>query len=282
MGKRMARRLVAAGYDLTVWSRSGVPADAPDLRERARPTVREAVRGAAIAIAMVEDDEASRRVWLDPEDGALAELAPGSLAIDSSTISPDFAAAVSTRATAARVAFLDAPVVGSRPQAEAGALVFLVGGAESDVARARPLLLAMGSAVHELGPTPHGARAKLAVNTLFSAQVALLGELLAANAVAGLAPMRLMDVLSVLPVTSPAAKLAGAAICAQHFVPQFPIALVAKDLRYAVAAASSVGARVPVTSALAEIFAQAKATGLARENITAVSKLYPHSLGKKE
>lgn len=274
MGRRMARRLSLAGHEVTVWSRSGVPGGSPELRDLARATPRDCARRAELAFAMVEGDEASRRVWLDPEDGALAALDPGALVVECSTLTPACAAELATRVTAAGCRFLDAPVVGSRPQAEAGSLVALVGGAAADVSAAKPVLATLASAVHALGPTPNGARAKLAVNALFSAQVAMLGELLAPAGLAGLDPLALMEVLGTLPVLSPAAKLAGAAMCAGRFDPLFPVALVLKDLRYAVASAEALGAKLPVTSAVADVFATAAARGFAGENITAVAKVH--------
>ena len=274
MGRRMARRLIAAGHDVTVWSRSGAPPELPELRERFRKTPREAVTDVDVAIAMVTDDEASRRVWLDPRDGALAGLSRGALVVESSTISPAWALALASNVVAHGASFLDAPVVGSRPQADAGALVYLVGGRAEDVARARPVLSAMGNAVHPMGATPNGALAKLAVNTLFSAQVALLGELIEASRRSGLDVGVLLEMMATLPVSSPAAKVAGAAILMRRFEPMFPIALVAKDLRYALAAAHGSGASLPLTERVVEILERAVAHGFEAENITAVAKLH--------
>ncbi len=271
MGRRMAQRLVLAGHDLRVWSRSGLPGEAEALRGCACSTPGEAVEGVDVAIAVVTDDEASRQVW---QRGALAGLKSGALAIESSTISPAWARELAAQARAVGARFLDAPVVGSRPQAEAGTLAFLVGGEPDDVARARPVLLAMGSAIHALGATPRGAVAKLAVNALFAAQVALVAELLGAARASGLETPALLEVLGSLPVLSPAAKAAGSAIVAGRFEPQFPIALVAKDLRYAVAAAEAGSAPLPLTQRLRELFERAEASGLGAENITAIAKLY--------
>lgn len=274
MGRRMARRLLDLGYDLVVWSRSGVPEAAPRLRERAAPSPRAAAHAAEVIIAMVTDDAASRAVWTDPQTGALAALRPGAIAIESSTLTPAWVASLAERVRATGAEFLDAPVVGSRLQAEAGALIHLVGGTPATLERAREVLQALGSAAHHLGPTPSGAMMKLVVNSLFSAQVALLAELL------GLARRARLDLgtafaaLGSLPVLSPAAKAAGATMLAARFEPMFPIELVDKDLRYALAAGESVGSELPVTQRTAELFARARAQGLGSENLTALAKLF--------
>jgi 3-hydroxyisobutyrate dehydrogenase len=274
MGRRMARRLVAAKHDLAVWSRSGLPDEVAELQPHWRATARDAVADADFAISMVTDDNASRQIWLDGRAGALAACPRDTLIIESSTISASWATELSALTAAVGARFLDAPVVGSRPQAEAGALVYLVGGAAGDVARATPVLAAMGSAVHPLGPTPNATIAKLAVNTLFSAQVATLGELLGVVERSGLEVAALLDLLATLPVLSPAAKVAATAIHAARYQPMFPIALVAKDLRYALASATALGAEAPLTERLAEIFEAAMARGLGADNITAVARIY--------
>ena len=271
MGRRMAQRLITGGHEVTVWTRSGA---VHPLRAHARTTAREAVRGADVVFAMLADDDASREVWLDRETGALAAMASGAIVVESSTLSPTFTRELAARAAEHGCGFVDAPVVGSRPQAEAGSLVHLVGGEPADVTRIRPLLAALGSAVHVLGASPNGMRAKLVVNALFAAQIALLGELLGTAGLGGLDPLALMEVLGTLPVTSAAAKLAGAAMCASRFDPLFPVALAAKDLRYAVAAAKALGAELPVTERVAEVFARADHAGLSADNLTAVAKLY--------
>jgi 3-hydroxyisobutyrate dehydrogenase len=119
MGSRMASRLVSDEIDLRVWSRSGPPAGAASLCKLAAPTAADAVKGAGVVIAMVTDDDASRRVWLDA--GVLRSMRTGAIAVECSTLSPGWVSELATHARDAGLRFVDAPVVGSRPQAEAGA-----------------------------------------------------------------------------------------------------------------------------------------------------------------
>src|ERR1700761_3541667 len=132
MGSRMAANLLKAGHQVTVWNRTpDVAAALVAAGAKQVLTPREAAMGADFVIAMVRDDEASRTIWLAPETGALAGLAKDAIAIESSTLSPSWVRELGGVVAKKGVAFLEAPVAGSRPQAEAGQLVYLVGGNES-------------------------------------------------------------------------------------------------------------------------------------------------------
>jgi 3-hydroxyisobutyrate dehydrogenase len=274
MGQRMVRRLHAAGHTLTVWNRSAEAALSlqqalPTLKVAATP--REAAAGADVVISMVYDDTASRAVWLDAADGALAAMAPGALAIESSTLSPAWMGELARAAAARGAALVDAPVAGSRPQAEAGQLIFMAGGEPADVARARPVLAALGSQLHHVGPVGSGAWLKLAVNTLFGAQVVAVAEQLALLRGAGLDTTQALAALKTMPVLSAAAGGAAGLMLAQDWRPQAPVDLIAKDIGYAVAASAQ---PMPVASATLAQLQTARAAGYGGENLVAVAKLY--------
>src|SRR5262249_41211412 len=158
--------------------------------------------------------------------GAVAGLRRGAVAIECSTLTPAWVSSLAAQVEARGAAFLDAPVVGSRPQAEAGKLVHLIGGAGDAVAQARPVLVAWRVSMAPRGATPAGATAKLLVNALLSMQVVAIGELLGLARRAGLDERVFVDMMGVLPVMSAAARAAAASIVALRFEPMFPIALV--------------------------------------------------------
>lgn len=273
MGARMAARLVAAGHDLTVWNRDAGREAPSDAMRAATP--RAAATGAQIVIAMLRDDAASQSVWTDPASGALGALGPGMLAIECSTLTVGHAQALAQTLAASGAGFVEAPVLGSRPQAEAGALIFLASGAPDLVAQATPVLRAMGGAVHAVGTAPgQGMALKLMANALFAAQVAALAEVLALGDRLGLAPAAALAILAETPVLSPAAKGAGGGIVARAWAPQFPIDLVEKDLGYVATTARSVGAEVPLLVAVQRRFATAAQAGHGADNITAIARLY--------
>lgn len=271
MGSRMAARLLAAGHTVTVWNRSeGSASELVEQGARVAATPAEAATAAEVAIAMVRDDEASHRVWL-AEDGALATLRGGAVGIESSTLSPAWTQELAILFAARRADFLASPVVGSRPQAEAGALIHLVGGDAAVLDRVRTVLEATGGAIFHMGSPRDAAAMKLVVNGLFGIQVAALAELLAAARVMGLDPARAAAVLGETPALSPAARGALQGIMAGAFSPAFPVELVEKDFSY-LADAATAGA--PLIQAARGVFQRAVAAGLGDENLTAIAKLY--------
>jgi len=275
MGSRMAQSLLAAGHEAAVWNRTGARAAAlAESGGRVADTPAAAVAGCEIAISMVRDDEASRRVWLDPTDGGLAAMPAGAIAIESATVTPAWARELAAVCAARGVRFLDAPVAGSRPQAAAGKLIFLAGGDAGTLTAAEPVLSAMGGAAHHAGPAGAGAALKLAVNALFGVQVAAMAELLGMLERCGLDPERAVDILGATPLCSPAAKMAAGAMLAGQFAPLFPIELVEKDFGYAVATAAARGADVPLATATREVYQKAMHAGHDGDNITGVAQRY--------
>src|SRR6187401_3787768 len=138
MGTGMARRLLGAGYPLTVHNRN--PARATPLAEagaRVATSPRDAATAADVIISMVADDVASRNLWLG-EGGALAGAAPGTVCIECSTVTVGWVIELAAAAREHGCEFIDAPVTGSRLQAAAGELNLLVGGAAETLERIRP------------------------------------------------------------------------------------------------------------------------------------------------
>lgn len=260
MGSRIADRLDAAGHSVTRWNRTG-----------ATQTPREAVSGAAIAIAVLRDHDAARSVWLDPDSGALAGLAPGTIAIESSTLTQDFVRELGAACAGRDVSFLDAPVLGSRPQAEAGQLIHLVGGDEAVLAQTQAVFDVLGARQLHVGPVGAGTALKLIANTLFGVQVAIVAELMGRMETLGLDPARGIDLLGQTPQLSPAAQGAAALMVAGRDAPMFPVDLVAKDFGYAIGDDPSA---MPVADAVRGVFMRASASGMGSENLTAVRRLY--------
>jgi 3-hydroxyisobutyrate dehydrogenase len=255
MGSRVAANLAAAGRQVIVWNRSSGPTAA--LAGHAGVLVasspREAAERADVAMSFVTDDEASRRVWLDG-DGALAGLASGAVAVESSTITPAMARHLAAAAADAGVGFLEAPVVGSRPQAEAGALLVLVGGDVEVLDGVRPILEVNAAAVRHVGAVGDAATLKLTVNALFAIQVAAYAEAVGVLARSGIHSAAALDVLDKLPITSPALQRILGLIADRAFAPNFPVRLVAKDLRYLTEVAEELGADTPLAREASSVF----------------------------
>lgn len=274
MGSRMVPHLIAGSHELVLWNRNAAKAAAvADKYVRIAASPRQAARDAEFVIAMLRDDEASRHVWLDPDEGALAGLSARATAIECSTLSLDWTRTLAQQCRSRDVSFLDAPLAGSRPQAEARQLIFTVGGETETVHKAEPVLLAMGAALHHAGPTGSGMALKLALNALFAIQVAAMAELIGMLRRQGLDPVRATEIMGTTPVCSPAAKVAAQMMLAEVFAPLFPIKLVAKDLGYALAAAG-LETTGPMIAAAEAVYGHALAQGLGGDHLTSIVQLY--------
>jgi 3-hydroxyisobutyrate dehydrogenase len=275
MGSRMATRLLRAGHSVAVYNRSPRSIDGlVAVGAVRRESPRAAAEGAEIVIATVRDDQASRAIWCDERVGALKGLDSAAIAVESSTLTPHWIVELAALVRATGAAFLDAPVVGSRPQADAGQLIYLIGGDADMFERAGGIFSVLGGAAHHVGPVGAGATLKLVVNALFGTQVAALAEMLAVLRGSGCDPAAMAEILSSLPVISPSAKGAMSLMLAKSDGPLFPIDLVEKDLAYTLCLADAIPLTLPLTAAVHACFKKAAAEGLAASNITAVARLY--------
>lgn len=274
MGSRMAARLVQAGHEVTVWNRSRRDFDA--LLEAGAlhaSTPADAALGADIVFSMVRDDAASDDVWFG-SNGACKSLDGEAIAVECSTLSAPHVERLSGRFARHNRRFVDAPLAGSRPQAEAGQLIFFAGGSKVDIEVVEPVLLQMGGAVHHAGDVGAGAVVKLMVNALFGAQLAMFGELIGFAAKAGIDPNTAVSILGETPVVSPAAKLASGAMLAGAYAPAFPIDLVAKDFDLLNTSGKKASASLPLSEATGKVYRKATKEGFADDNITGIVQRY--------
>lgn len=289
MGSRMAANLLQANHAVTVWNRSEHRAQPlAKLGATVAKTPFAAVQGADVVISMVRDDEASRFVWfgqasigqedIGQEDigkaGALSGMKADAIALESSTLTLSWTRTLAQAFQQKGIAFLDAPVAGSLPQAEAAQLIYLVGGSAETLAKVQPMLDILGGATHHAGKSGHGMAVKLAVNTLLAVQAATLAELMGLFQKCGLDEAQAVGILSATPVCSPAAKGLSAAMVARQFKAMFPIELVEKDLSYLTSTAHESEALAPMAQAAQQAFKQAIAHGKGADNITGIAQLY--------
>jgi 3-hydroxyisobutyrate dehydrogenase len=275
MGSRMASNLLKAGYQVTVWNRSEGPTQAlKDQGALVAATPREAAKNADFVISMVRDDVASKSVWCDPETGALLGMQAQAIAIESSTLTPNWTRELSQQCKSRGVLFLEAPVAGSRPQADAAQLIYFAGGDATTLETVKPILTTMGATIHHAGLVGDAAVIKLVVNALFGLQVAGMAELLGTLRKAGVDPAKALEIIASTPVASPAAKAAGSAILAQNFAPMFPIDLVKKDFEYFLQTSQQAHSSTPLIETVHKVLLKATQDGLGDRNITGLGSLY--------
>jgi 3-hydroxyisobutyrate dehydrogenase len=266
----MARRLLAAGFPLTVYNRNAEKSAALKAAgAEVAATPGEAAAQAEIIFSMVADDSASRGIWLG-ENGALAKANKGSVFVESSTLSLGWVKELASAAAARGCELLDAPVTGSKTHAASGELLFLVGGSAVALEKARPAFAAMGRAVNHLGPTGSGALLKLINNFVCGVQVASLAQALALIERGGLNREKALEVLKAGAPGSPIFRLLADRMTAGDYTPNFLLRLMAKDLRYAVAEGEQHSLKLTTASAALDLFNQAIAAGLGDKDMSAV------------
>jgi 3-hydroxyisobutyrate dehydrogenase len=270
MGSGMAGHLLDAGYPLTIWNRT--PGKAQALQARGATLAkspREAAAGAAVVISMLADVPVCRDVWLGRGE-ALVDIAPGTVLIESSTVTVEWIEELDRAAKEHGCDLVDAPVTGSKPQAEAGQLLFLAGGSSATVNKVTPILKAMGRDVVHVGPVGSGARLKLINNFLSGSQAAALAEALSLIERSGLDREKALGVLTEGAPGSPLVKLLSARMTARQYEPNFVLRLMAKDLRYAVSEADHQALDLDMGRAALRVFEHAIAAGQGDDDMSAV------------
>jgi 3-hydroxyisobutyrate dehydrogenase len=270
MGIGMAKNLLKAGYSVTAYNRTRARAE-PLEAEGAKiaDTPKDAARDADVILSMLADEGASRAT-LTGEQGALAGAKAGTVLIESSTVTPEWIAELGSFASKQGLALLDAPVTGSRVQADAGQLIFLVGGDAAVLERVRPVLTAMSKDIVLLGPMGSGARMKLINNFLCGVQVASLAEGLAWIERSGLDRDQALKVLKNGAPGSPLLGAISARMVETNYEVNFLLPLMGKDLKYAQRDAESLGLDLRTAKAAEERFTEAAKAGFEDKDMSAV------------
>jgi 3-hydroxyisobutyrate dehydrogenase-like beta-hydroxyacid dehydrogenase len=219
MGSRVARRLLDAGHDVVVWNRTRAKAEG---FPRIADMPAQAAREAEVTITMVANPQALREVTKGIEPKVLIEM---------STVGPD---AIHELAKTVPT-MLDAPVLGSRSEAEQGTLHVFVGGPQELFEQHESLLTTLGT-VHHVGELGAGASAKLVANSTLFGTIAMLGEALRLADQLGLSRDAAYEVLSTTSLAQPAERR-RAAVEANDYPPRFPLYLARKDADLVTAAA---------------------------------------------
>ena len=281
MGSGMAHNLLKAEFSLAVYNRTRSKAE-PFVAQGARvaSTPAEAASGAHVILSMLADDHASRDAWTG-KDGALPAAAAGAILVESSTVSPAWVAELAGLAESRGLDLLDAPVTGSRVQAEEGQLTFLVGGSEAALSKIASMLEAMSKEVVHLGPVGRGARMKLLNNFLCGVQVASLAEGLAWLERSGLDRDKALQILKNGAPGSPLLNAISARMVSRDYKVNFLLRLMAKDLTYAHAEAESSGLDLTTATNALRLFERAAAQGHADEDMSAVVEAVRVSVSSK-
>jgi 3-hydroxyisobutyrate dehydrogenase len=282
MGTRMAANLRRAGYELTVWNRTREKADGWGREHGATVADDPAAVAAAsdVVITMVVDGAQVESVLLGKR-GAAEGAGEGLLCLDMSTIGPLAAQRIGGALRERGVRFLDAPVTGSSPKAEDGTLTIMVGGEESDFARAQPLFDAMGELTVYAGSLGHGQTLKVINNAVAAVNTAAVGEALLAARRAGVDLDALVQVMHAGSGGSAMLDLKAAPMREHDYTTLFKLEHMLKDVRLCLEEAQAVGARMEFAELVAEILREADERGFGEQDFAALIEVLEQRSGTR-
>jgi 3-hydroxyisobutyrate dehydrogenase-like beta-hydroxyacid dehydrogenase len=275
MGSRMARRLLNAGFSVTVWNRSPVKTAAlRDAGAKVAADPASASCSADIVVLMLADPPAVRETVFGPASVQSA-FRQGLTIVDMSTVDPPFSVEMNRKCRDAGVHYFDAPVLGSLKPAEEGTLQVFAGTSEEEARVALPLLNTLGRAVYFLGRPGAGAAMKMAMNLYLGASMAALAEVLAFARNSGHSDGALLKVVRDAPIfdDSKKAKLSKI-IESNDWALSFPLKWMFKDLELAVATAESADLQLPLARTSRALYGAALAEGYGDLDYSAIMKDY--------
>ena len=265
IGEPIARNLARAGFDVTVWNRT---------REKAEPLAEdgatvcdaaaEAAQRAEIVLTVLADADATAETVEE------IEFADGAVWVQVATVGVDGAERLAELARETGVAFVDAPVLGTRQPAEKGKLVVLASGSDDALDRCEPVFEAIGQATRRLGPVPNGSKLKMVTNLWLLAVTEGAAEAIALAEGLGLDPREFLATMEGSQIDTPYLHLKGEAMLERRLDPSFKLELAAKDSALVLEAADRVEVDTRVARAVREAFERGIELGHGDEDMAAV------------
>jgi 3-hydroxyisobutyrate dehydrogenase len=274
MGSGMARNLIAAGLDVTVWNRSPDRARAlADAGARMATDAAEAVAGADVVVTMLFDTDSVAQVM----EWALPAAAPGAVWAQTSTVGLEGTQRLAELAARHEVGFVDAPVLGTRGPAEQGTLTVLAGGPEALREQVTPVFDAIGSRTVWVGEQPGaGHRLKLVANSWVATVTAGTAQAVALAEGLGLDPRLFLDTIAGGPLDSVYAQVKGKAMVADEFPTSFSVSGALKDVGLIGSAARAADVDDGLLEAVAAAFRATEAAGRGDEDMAAIVHAFRH------
>jgi 3-hydroxyisobutyrate dehydrogenase len=265
IGEPIARNLARAGFDVTVWNRTREKAE-PLAEDGAtvRDTAAEAAQEAEIVLTVLADADATAETV---EEVTFADAAVWA---QMATVGVDGAERLAELAQEKGVAFVDAPVLGTRQPAEEGKLVVLASGPNEALDRCKPVFEAIGQNTRQLGPVPNGSKLKMVTNLWLLAVTEGAAEAIALAEGLGLDPREFLATMEGSQIDTPYLHLKGEAMLERQLEPSFRLELAAKDSALVLEAAARAGVDARVARAVREAFERGIELGHGDEDMAAV------------
>jgi 3-hydroxyisobutyrate dehydrogenase len=265
IGEPVARNLARAGLVVRVWNRT---------HEKAKPlaedgatvcdTAAEAARGAEIVLSVLADIDATAETVEE------VEFADGAVWVQMATVGVDGAERLAEIAQEKGVAFVDAPVLGTRQPAEEGKLVVLASGPDDALDRCEPVFEAIGQATRRLGPVPNGSKLKMVTNLWLLAVTGGAAEAIALAEGLDLDPREFLATMKGSQIDTPYLHLKGEAMLERKLDPSFKLELAEKDASLVLEAAGRAGVEARVARAVHDAFERGVELGHGDEDMAAV------------
>ena len=274
MGYPMARNLLRAGHEVSLWSHTAGKARELAAAENGRlcATPREVAEHADCIFQCVGDTAMSREGILG-RDGVIAGARPGTVVADASTISPSESRRIGEALAAKGIHFLDAPCTGSKSGAETGTLTFMIGGDREVFERIKPHLEVMGKRFYYCGGPGMGLHAKLSQNLILCNLLQGFNEGMVLAAKAGVDPELMLDILNNSAAKSGLVSGKAPMVLRRDFEPAFSVKWMHKDIGLMLESANELKVPAPLTALTREMFQAAIAKGHGEEDICATIKV---------
>ncbi|WP_426990949.1 NAD(P)-dependent oxidoreductase [Cupriavidus sp. 30B13] len=269
MGLPMARHLAAAGHEVTGFDLAPAVLDAArQAGLKTADSMAEASRGKDVVFSSLPHDAAFEAVG-----GQVAELAaPGTLYIDTSTVSPQASARVAAALAQRGVRYLRVTVSGNNKMAEAAQLTALVSGPADAYEQAKPLLAALGPVQFYLGDAEQARLMKLVVNLMIGLTSGMLAEALTLGAKGGLKWQDMWSVITASAVAAPIVKAKSVQLVEHDYTPTFTVDQMLKDVGLILDAGADLRVPLSLTALLGQMLQGAAAQGMAGDDYAAVIK----------
>jgi 3-hydroxyisobutyrate dehydrogenase/2-hydroxy-3-oxopropionate reductase len=281
MGYPMARNLARAGHHVAVWSFTQaksrkLAAEEPSVS--ACDTPASVASAAECTFLCVGDSEMAEQVILGP-NGLAQTAAPGSVIVDTSTVSPASSIKIGEELAKKGIHFLGAPCTGSKPGAEGGTLTFMIGGDKDVFERVRPFFEPMGKRLYYCGGPGMGLHAKLTQNLILSNILQAFNEGMVLAAKAGVDPELMLDILDNSAAKSGLIAFKAPYVLRRDFSTNFSVKWMHKDIGLMLESAATLNVPLPLTALTQQLFRAAIASGYGEEDICSTVKVLERLAG---
>jgi len=268
MGAAMARNLLAAGMEVRVWNRSREKAEPlADDGAKVADSPAEATEGVGFVLTMLADaDTVAQAVG----EGALSGLSDDGVWLQMSTVGIEGHERLVGISEEYSVAYVDAPVLGTKQPAEQGQLIVLASGPEKVRERCEPVFDSVGSKTLWLGSAGTGTRLKLVVNNWLVGLLGVLAETISFARTIDVDPEQFLEVIEGGPLGLPYAQMKGQMMIEEEFPTSFSLGLARKDAKLVLEAAEAAKLRLPLAEAVAAHFDEAINAGHGEEDMSAI------------